>query len=50
MFRSFKKKIIKSTNLDGIIHWKNLDQTFFKRKILVNKIYKIFSGRVCSPK
>lgn len=48
MFRSFKKKIIKSTNLDDIIHWKNLDQTFIKRKILANRIYKIFSGRVCA--
>ena len=48
MLRSFKKKIVKNTNLTDIIHWKNLDQIFYKkRKVITEKIYKIFSGKVC---
>ena len=48
MLRSLKKKIVKNTNLTDIIHWKNLDQIFYqKRKSITDKIYKIFSGKVC---
>ena len=49
MFRAIKKKIINSINYSDALHWINHNQIINdeKRKI-VNKIHKIFSGKVCN--
>jgi len=47
MFRFIKKKIIKSSNYSDVLHWKNHDQIINnKKREIVNKIHKIFSGKV----
>lgn len=49
MFRSIKKKIIKSTNYSDVLNWINYNQIINdKKKELVNKIHKIFLGKVFS--
>ena len=47
MFRSIKKKIIKNTSHSDVLHWINYNQIINnKKKEIVNKIHKIFSGKV----
>ena len=49
MFRTIKKKIIKGTNYSDVLHWINYNQIINdKKKQLVNKIHKIFLGKVYS--
>ena len=49
MFRTIKKKIIKGTNYSDVLHWINYNQIINdKKKELVNKIHKIFLGKVYS--
>ena len=47
MFRTIKKKIINSFNYSDVLRWINHDQIINnKKRQIVNKIHKIFSGKV----
>ena len=47
MFRAIKKRIIKNINYTDALHWINHNQIINdKKKRIVNKIHKIFSGKV----
>ena len=47
MFRILKKRIIKHIDYSDALHWINHNQIINdKKRKLVNKIHKIFSGKV----